>query len=170
MCVKWLASHVSCGCVSKYIYLFSVDVKNWIHWFGVTWASAERIFCFYKDIENYLVLNRLCVNTREFKQNLQGNENTSSSWRHLPTGGRYMVSEKQVNKSFRSSILFWSWNELCGGECANPTPASQMYSQLSIVPMSSGLSCGPKNKMHEKQNSEKKTILIYFKSNFNNLY
>lgn len=39
------------------------------------------------------------------------------------------------------SVLLLSWATLWAGLCANPTPASQIYSQLSIVVMSSGLSC-----------------------------
>lgn len=60
--------------------------------------------------------------------------------KNLPTGGRYMVSEKQVRRSLIISVRLWSWVWLCVGECANPTPASHIYSQLSMEPISSGLS------------------------------
>ncbi len=39
------------------------------------------------------------------------------------------------------------------GECAKPTPASQMYSQLSMVCMSSGLSCRWKMVCNQRQRS-----------------
>jgi len=56
-------------------------------------------------------------------------------------GGMYIVSLKQASSSLSSSDLLRSYDAAVDGECVNPTPASQMYSQLSIVDMSSGLSC-----------------------------
>jgi hypothetical protein len=52
-----------------------------------------------------------------------------------------MASEKQVKSNFRSSPRLHSYWGLDGGEVANPTPASQMYSQLSIEDKSSCCSC-----------------------------
>lgn len=51
-----------------------------------------------------------------------------------------MVSLKQVNNNFNNSVLFESKIGYLGGEWANPTPASQIYSQLSIDCNSSALS------------------------------
>jgi len=59
---------------------------------------------------------------------------------NLPIGGMYMVSEKQASSSLRISQRLRSYDVDDDGECVKPTPASQMYSQLSIVDMSSGLS------------------------------
>ena len=59
---------------------------------------------------------------------------------HSPIGGMYIVSEKQASNSLRISHRLRSYADVDDGECVNPTPASQMYSQLSIVDMSSGLS------------------------------
>lgn len=53
-----------------------------------------------------------------------------------------MVSLKHVSKSFKSSHRLASMYAFFGSECANPTPASQMYSQLSMFANSSALS-GP---------------------------
>lgn len=58
----------------------------------------------------------------------------------MSAGGWYIVSLKHVKRSFNNSVLFESKVGLCGGECAKPTPASQMYSQLSIADNSSALS------------------------------
>jgi len=55
-------------------------------------------------------------------------------------GGMYIVSEKQASSSLRSSHRLRSNDAVDDGEWVKPTPASQMYSQLSIVDMSSGLS------------------------------
>ena len=52
-----------------------------------------------------------------------------------------MVCEKQVRMSLRISVRRASYTELAAGDCAKPTPASQMYSQLSIDVTSSGWSC-----------------------------
>lgn len=51
-----------------------------------------------------------------------------------------MVSLKHVNNNFNNSVRFESKIEYLGGECANPTPASHIYSQLSIDCNSSALS------------------------------
>lgn len=67
-------------------------------------------------------------------------------WIHLfgvterSIGGLYMVSLKHVSNNFNNSVLFESRIGYLGGECANPTPASQIYSQLSIDCNSSALS------------------------------
>lgn len=67
-------------------------------------------------------------------------------WIHLfgvtdkSRGGLYMVSLKQVSNNFNNSVLFESKIGYLGGEWANPTPASQIYSQLSIDCNSSALS------------------------------
>lgn len=58
----------------------------------------------------------------------------------MSLGGWYMVSLKQVRISLSSSVRFESKAGLRGGECAKPTPASQMYSQLSMADSSSALS------------------------------
>lgn len=67
-------------------------------------------------------------------------------WIHLfgmidrSTGGLYIVSLKHVNRSFSNSVRFESRMGYLGGEYAKPTPASQIYSQLSIDCSSSALS------------------------------
>jgi hypothetical protein len=53
-----------------------------------------------------------------------------------------MVSLRQVSKSFNSSHRRASMYAFFGSEWAKPTPASQMYSQLSMFARSSALS-GP---------------------------
>lgn len=58
----------------------------------------------------------------------------------LPTGGWYIVSLKHVNNNFNNSVRAASWVAYLGGEWAKPTPASQIYSQLSIACKSSALS------------------------------
>ncbi|KAJ8983975.1 hypothetical protein NQ317_008679 [Molorchus minor] len=58
----------------------------------------------------------------------------------MSAGGWYMVSLKHVNSSFSSSVRCVSNVGFRGGEWAKPTPASQMYSQLSIADSSSALS------------------------------
>lgn len=67
-------------------------------------------------------------------------------WTHLLgfsdklVGGWYIVSLKHVISNFSSSVLLESRAETLGGDWAKPTPASQMYSQLSIADNSSALS------------------------------
>ena len=65
---------------------------------------------------------------------------TNNTAPHSPMGGMYMVSEKQASSSLRISHLLRSYDAVDEGEWVKPTPDSQMYSQLSIVDMSSGLS------------------------------
>lgn len=60
----------------------------------------------------------------------------------LLLGVRYIVSLKHVSNSLSNSVRRCSNWEFLGGECAKPTPASQIYSQLSIFASSSALS-GP---------------------------
>lgn len=60
----------------------------------------------------------------------------------LPIGGWNIVSLKHVNNNFKSSVLAISYCGTLGGECAKPTPASHIYSQLSMADKSSALS-GP---------------------------
>lgn len=67
-------------------------------------------------------------------------------WIHLfgvidrSIGGLYMVSLKHVNRSFNNSVRLESKIGYLAGEYAKPTPASQIYSQLSIDCNSSALS------------------------------
>lgn len=61
-------------------------------------------------------------------------------------GVRYIVSLKHVNNNFNNSILRCSTCVFFGGECAKPTPASHIYSQLSIFANSSALS-GPERRV-----------------------
>lgn len=57
-------------------------------------------------------------------------------------GGRYIVSLRHASRSFSISHLRASICAFLPNECAKPTPASQIYSQLSMFDNSSALS-GP---------------------------
>lgn len=54
--------------------------------------------------------------------------------------GRYMASLKPASSRRSSSVRRASNGGHLGGDAANPTPASQMYSQLSSAESSSALS------------------------------
>lgn len=58
----------------------------------------------------------------------------------ISAGGRYMVSLKQASNNLKSSVRRASNCGQRGGDTAKPTPASQMYSQLSKAESSSALS------------------------------
>lgn len=51
-----------------------------------------------------------------------------------------MVSLKHVSRSFNNSVRLVSKAGTLGGDWAKPTPASQIYSQLSNADSSSALS------------------------------
>lgn len=81
----------------------------------------------------------------------------------LRFGVRYIVSLKHDSNNFNSSARRCSSWEFFGGEWAKPTPASQIYSQLSIFASSSALS-GPERRVavtvKSGQNSKSQIALI----------
>lgn len=81
----------------------------------------------------------------------------------LRFGGRYIVSLKHDSNNFSSSVRRCSSCEFFGGEWAKPTPASQMYSQLSMFASSSALS-GPDRRVtvtvKSGQNNKSQIALI----------
>ena len=80
---------------------------------------------------------------------------------NLPAGDKYIASEKQVRRSFRSSVLLKSCMAICGGELANPTPASLLRRNKFSTILWKGINKGKialiENKLCSSKDSEDNT-------------
>lgn len=102
-----------------------------------TWREAERVGSLVRWIVGPSDLGH------HFHLQKQMYWENSSQWkllRDLLPGGWYMAWLKHVKSSFNISVLLVSSRGSWGAVWAKPTPASQIYSQLSIECRSSCLS------------------------------